>query len=438
MTLAAGSARTLVLRLVTLGVQVPTSILLARWLGVEGKGNYTLLTVVPWLVAFVALGGLNTAQTYLVSARKATLRAVTFQSALCVLVLSIPAVAVYLWLVAPQAMEMIPRKLLWLSAVLVPVVISRLLVLAVLLGLERIDNYNLIHLYTSLLVFVSLFILVVVLGYGVGGALAGFVAAQAVVLPVAFFWIRQAGRSGTQGRSGGELAGWSLLKSSLAYGLKGHPAGVLALFNQRLDIFLLGALASPAEVGLYAVAVAVAETIWHVPTSVNLNLFPRVAAIGALEGARRLPRACRMTLLLSAGLAFPLALFGKLLVGILFGSSFLPSNGPLLALLPGVLALSVASVFESYFAGVNRRHYQSISAGVSFVMGLGLCLWLIPAYGAIGAAVASSASYSLQMAVSIALFRRLGKISWKEFFLPHPGDLKYLLETFRGLFKQTS
>ena len=103
-SLAAGSARTLFLRLTTLALQVPTAVLLARLLGVEGKGNYTLLTVIPWMVAFVMLGGLDTAQTYLLSSRKTTLRAVAVLSGAVIPVISIFAVTVYLLFVAPGAM----------------------------------------------------------------------------------------------------------------------------------------------------------------------------------------------------------------------------------------------------------------------------------------------------------------------------------------------
>ncbi len=435
MSLAQGSAQTLLLRILTLGVQVPTSILLARLLGVEGKGAYTLLTVVPWLVTFIMLGGLNTSQSYLLSGGKARLSSVIRLCTLSVLVITPIAVWIYLRLVVPQVMESLPEHLVMLSCILVPLVLCRYFVFSILLGFEKVIRFNLIYFFTSLAILLLVMVLVAGLGYGLDGALAGFIAAQTLVIPLGVFWIRRISRAETRARSGEQLVGWYFLKKSLSYSLKGHPAGVLVTFNQRFDIFLLGALAGPAQVGLYAVAVAVAETIWHISMSVHLNLFPRVAAVGAQEGASRLPRACRMTFLLSTALALALLLFGKMAIGILFGSSFLPAYTALAALLPGVLAVSVSNVFESYFAGVDRRHYQSIAVGCAFVLGLGLGLWLIPIYGALGAGLASTASYVLQMAISIALFSRLGKIAWKEFFIPRPSDLFDLYRLLKELFR---
>ena len=314
--------------------------------------------------------------------------------------------------------------------------LSRYFVMAVLLGFERVVKFNLVYLFTSLFVLVFVSILVGFLGYGLTGALAAFLIAQTLVVPLGLAWIRGSSNAARLTVESEMLEGWPLFRKSLAYGLKGHPAGVLVTFNQRFDIFLLGALAGPREVGLYAVAVAVAEIVWHVPMSVHLNLFPRVAADGADQGAKRLPRATRMTILLSVLVALVLFFFGKTAIRILFGASFLPASSSMLALLPGVVAVSAANVFESYFAGVDRRHYQSFSVAGSFALGLALCLLLIPRYGALGAALASTASYTLQMVVSVGLFRRIGKIDWRDFFLPRIVDIRDLIETFQALFKK--
>jgi len=435
MSLAVGSARTVLIRFVTLAVQIPASILIARLLGVEGKGIYTLLTVVPWLVAFVVLGGLDTAQTWLLSSRRAGLRQVLMLDVGILLTASPLGILLYLWVAAPRSLAAVPPALVYASALLVPLVIFRFLLLAILLGREKVVRFNLVYLVTSGLVLALMVLALGVMKAGTGGALWAFICAQTLALPLAAWWIpwREAGEVESAGAE--TLAGGALFRKSLAYGLKGHLAGVLVTFNQRFDIFLLGAMAGAREVGLYAVAVAVAETVWHVPASVQLNLFPRVSAVGAEEGLRKIPRACRMTLLLCLALAVGLAALGRPMVALLFGSDFLPAFAPLAALLPGVVAVSVAGVFESYFAGVDRRQYQSVSVGIAFAAGLVLCLLLIPRYGALGAALASSVSYTLQMAVSLFLYSRLTRLSPREYFVPRREDLVDLAALAREVFR---
>ncbi len=433
MSLAVGSARTLALRAITLAVQIPTSILLARLLGVEGKGYYTLLTVVPWLSAFVLLMGQDTAQTWLLSSRRGRLGPVLGYCTALLLSVSPLALAAYLWVVAPRVMVGVPAVLVSVSALLVPLVVARYLVLSLILGYERVVRFNLYYLATSALILLLVVLLVAVEGRGLPGALAAFIAAQALVIPAGIWWIARCAKEDSGGKARGSLSGLRLVRRSLAYGIKGHPAGVLATFNQRFDIFLMGALSDASQVGLYAVAVAVAETIWHVPMSIHLNLFPRVSAEGGAGGADRLPRAFRMTVLLCAALALLLLLGGRLVIGLLFGAQFAPAFTPLAILLPGVLAAACASVFESYFAGVDKRQYQSYSAGCAFALGVALGLWLIPRYGAAGAAAASTAGYTLQMIVSISLGGRAGAGFGREYLAFGLDDFRTLLAVAREL-----
>ncbi|MEA2064361.1 MAG: oligosaccharide flippase family protein [Gemmatimonadota bacterium] len=443
MSLAARSAQVMAIRVTTLAVQIPVSIMLARFLGVEGKGLYTLLTVVPWMVSYMLLCGMDTAQTYLLSSRRAALGQLVLQSVSGVVVISLAALPVYLLLIAPRVIESVPQVLLLVSACLVPLSLGRYFILSILLGFERTVSFNLLYLAGSLMVLVLMGVFAGLLDYGLKGALAAFVTAQALVLPVGLRWIAQ-GRKAAGGLSCPEhkgrekLRGLALLKTSLVYGLKGHLAGVLVTLNQRFDILLLGALSTSREVGLYSAAVALAETVWHVPMSVHLTLFPRTAALGREEASLKLPRACRMTLLLTLVMALGLACLGHPLIRFLFGRDFLPAYFSVLALLPGVVALGQATIFESFFAGVDKRHYQSISALCAFVLSLVLGITLIPAYGALGAALASTGSYCLQMVLSVTLYRcrGLGRFSFGEFFIPRPGDIKALLETFHNIFKR--
>ena len=432
MSLAAGSARTLALRMATLAIQIPTSILLARLLGVEGKGVYTLLTVIPWLTAFIFLFGQDTAQTWLLSSRRSRLGPVAAYCFALLATVSPLAAVVYLWGVAPRVMASAPGLLVAASAILVPLVVARYLVLGLILGHERVIRFNLYYLATSVLVLVLVAVLTGAMGRGLAGALTAFIIAQAAVIPLGIWWIVRSWAEDT-GAGRGNISGVQLVRRSLAYGLKGHLAGVLVTFNQRFDIFLLGALSDTTQIGLYAVAVAVAETIWHIPMSIHLNLFPRVSAEGSDTGVRRLPRAFRMTVILSVGLALALLLLGRLLIGLLFGADFLPAYRSLALLLPGVLAVACASVFESYFAGVDRRQYQSYSVACSFAVGLSLGLWLIPRWGAPGAALASSVSYVLQMVISISLGRKAGARFGREYLAFSIDDLRELYRVGRNI-----
>ena len=432
-SLSSSSARTFLIRILTIVVQVPTSILVARILGVEGKGLYTLMTVLPWIVSYVVMGGTDTATTYLLSGKKAGLRSLVVQSICFSLLFSAVAIPAYIYLIVPHVFGGLSTILLFISSALIPLALAKYYSLSLLLGQEKVTLFNYQYMITSILVLI-LVSLAGMFNKNLPYVLGAFAFGNLLALPVALYMIVGSGKIVEHKVTEGNLLkGMSLLKTSLSYGWRGHPGGILVTLNQRLDIFILGALSDPREVGLYSVAVALAEVVWHVPMSVHLNLFPRVSAVGSQEGAGKLPRAVRMTLLLSSGIALMLLLLGRPAIWIMFGEDFLPAVDSLLILLPGVVAAGVAQVFESYFAGVDKRSYQSYSVGASFVVGVVLCFIWIPRYGAFGAAAATTASYFLQFAISANLYRSLGRLDFLAFFLPRKSDLLYFVETVKEL-----
>jgi len=140
-----------------------------------------------------------------------------------------------------------------------------------------------------------------------------------------------------------------------------------------------------------------------------------------------------MTVALSVALALGLLVFGYPVIGVLYGRAFLPAYRSLVLLLPGVIAMACATVFESYFAAVDRRQYQSYSVALAFALALALGVWLIPIWGAAGAAVASTASYVLQMVVSITLGRSVAARFGREYLAFGASDVRELVGAARDV-----
>ena len=65
----------------------------------------------------------------------------------------------------------------------------------------------------------------------------------------------------------------------MKYGVQGQAANLAALFNYRLDQFLVAAFVSRAAVGHYTVAVGLSESVWWLSSAVSLVLLPRLTAM---------------------------------------------------------------------------------------------------------------------------------------------------------------
>jgi O-antigen/teichoic acid export membrane protein len=177
----------------------------------------------------------------------------------------------------------------------------------------------------------------------------------------------------------------------------------LQLANYRMDLFILAAFVPISDIGVYAVAVSLAEMLWQLPHAVSRSIPPRIMA-----GQLRRSGVIRISLGLGV-LAASLALIGWFLVVQLvepvFGSDFQRVPNILAALLPGVVLIGATKPLAAWTlsCGFPNRNLKASAAGFGVVL-VGNLL-LVPRLGILGAALASTLAYTVA-AVIVALMAR--------------------------------
>ena len=124
----------------------------------------------------------------------------------------------------------------------------------------------------------------------------------------------------------------------------------------------------PSAVGIYTVAVALAELLWHLPNAVSFVIFPKASATRAEDMNRLTPRIFALTLGITCLGGGVMALLGRQLIQTIYSDLFLPAYLPLLALLPGVVLLGGGKVLTNEIAGRGFVHYNSVNAGLALVL----------------------------------------------------------------------
>jgi O-antigen/teichoic acid export membrane protein len=201
-----------------------------------------------------------------------------------------------------------------------------------------------------------------------------------------------------------------LAVSVCRYGLRAQVGGVFTLLNLRLDVAILGAIAGPAVLGVYAVASKYAELLRLPGLAVTYVLYPRLAARTPAEAAKRvaelLPRAVGFTVLAAVPLAAAVPL-----LPLIYGHAFTGAEIPALLLLAGLLGEGAAGLVSAYLYGVGRPGANSLALGVAVLVTIALDVALIPRYQAVGAGLASMAAYLTSSGVLLACYfamRRIG------------------------------
>ena len=191
-------------------------------------------------------------------------------------------------------------------------------------------------------------------------------------------------------------------------------AVIMFAINARADSLLLGTMAGARDVAIYFVALRISQS-----TSLTLGVFnsllgPNISArhaINDVEGLRGLARKYALAIvgvnLLSV---LPVVLFRHPLVG-LFGSDFLPAVTPLLILCLGQMVQSLAGPAGSFLVYCNQESQSAKIFTATCAANIALNVLLIPRFGAIGAAIAATATLSLKSVWSVWVCLRHLKIN---------------------------
>ncbi len=381
------------MNILLLAVSIANSAIIARALGPGGKGILTLALLTPNLLTLLLGLGIGGANVYHTGTRRIPVPSLVRNSmgvALLASLVGAGATGLLLttdWLT--RLLPGVPVDVALLALLLFPLGLLSSYLNGVLLGQQHIFKLNTIMALQGVATLALTLLLVMGLHLGLVGGVLAYVGAAVLALALTVSAIRPEGAQ--------FVPAWqsSVLRPSLAYGLKGYIGNILQFFNYRLDVFLVNFFLGSAGVGIYSVSVALAELLWQLPNAVSFVIFPKSSATKPSQMNLFTPRVFRLTLALTALGGLGLALLGRFMILLIFGERFSAAYPPMLALLPGVILLGGGKVLTNEIAGRGYPHYNSIGSGLGLIFTLALDLLLIPRYGVMGAAVASSLAYGV-------------------------------------------
>ncbi len=190
-------------------------------------------------------------------------------------------------------------------------------------------------------------------------------------------------------------ATWFLVRSSPVF-LMTTLFGVV--LSMRIDIIILSKLADLVQVALYAAAYKVFETALILPQSFVQSFFPELSRlyVGDIEGFKEMMRKIFQSSLFYVvfitSVMYMLAAFS---IHLLYGGKFDGAVTPLKLLVFGLVPWSIAKVSGQILIASGRQRLDMISTIAATTSNVLLNVFLIPRYGASGAAWANTVSLAV-------------------------------------------
>jgi len=411
---------TVITRFARLLVNILTSVIIARTLGPEGKGIYSIITILPGLLVSFANLGIGQATVYYIGQKKYPLKEILNTNIFFSLIISLFTIFIgstIIFFFSNSLFPFAPKILLFSALLLVPLQIFFNFIVEIFLGLQKIKKYNFINLASQL----SFLILIVLFFLFFHLNIKDLIITEAISLFIINIFLYFDLKKETDNIP--PSINKSFLKDSLSFGAKSYLGYLFNSLGQYINVFLMNIFLNPAAIGFYSIAYAATEKLSYLVQSPAMVLFPKISAENNENNRRHFtPLICRTILFTITPLILILFFFSKFIISFLYSNVFLEAVGPLKILLLGTLVIGVSRTIGNDILGRGKPMITTYITIIAFIVLTALNILWIPRFGITGAAWAVTISYIINFLLKIIIYSKISGNKFRDIFLPHKED----------------
>jgi O-antigen/teichoic acid export membrane protein len=401
------------------------SVLISRRFGPEGKGLMSLWLYVPAVLVALSSLGLASAGQYFVSRSRDQAPYQLTNILLPPLALSLlAALAFYLtygvWrphLENIRFAEMLPALLILPTSL----VLSHCT--QFLIALDQVGRRNLALLVQTLFTAVLIAVMMLFPELSLVAVLWAYIAGFALGAVLSLYYCVKAAGSP-------RLPPLGVMIQSIKYGFWIYLSALLRLLTARIGFFLVLALGTLSEGGIFSVCLAVISPLVSLPWAVQSVLFPKTSGQTDEESRRSTPRYLRQLTLVVVLITALVAAFSYPILSI-FGPEFVEGQAALCILLIGIIFVGQNSVLSTHIMGRGKPWLATIGTAMGLAACVILSYILIPGFGIVGAAVAVAAARAGFMLVSLLFYLSITGAKLRELYKYSREDLRVFRDVAR-------
>lgn len=175
-------------------------------------------------------------------------------------------------------------------------------------------------------------------------------------------------------------------------------SGFSMMIYMKVDQVMLGFMAGDEEVGIYSAAARISELWYFIPMVIVASLFPSILKSREVDNKRylsRLQSLCDLMAWLALVVALPVTFFSDVAITLIFGTGYANAGDILTVHVWAGLFVFLGVAGGRWYVAEGRQILNFYRKGTGAVVNIVLNWLLIPAWGGLGAAVATVLSYAL-------------------------------------------
>lgn len=195
---------------------------------------------------------------------------------------------------------------------------------------------------------------------------------------------------------------FKFLQSTITFNLKNYFVAILLILLLRSDQYFIKAILGNYYVGLYSVNASIIENLGIIGTLFSIQMLPKlIAQDDFIIKLQKSIKPLILLLLSSLSIAFIFYLLAPMLITLYFKTEIPIAVSSFRILLIGFVFWTILNFIHVLYLSIRvKKTYMSIML-FALLLNIVLNKYLVPAYGIIGSAWASSISYGVLLALSL-------------------------------------
>lgn len=418
------NAKVFFTRILSYFLMLCVSIYIARSMGPEAKGIYSLLYNTIALSVFFALLGISSAMIYYFKDydTKVVSTNIFAIGIISSLVLTLACI-IFLDKISKIVFKNISFDLILITIFSIIPMLANNLFSTALLGKYRIKEFNFYTWlkYFALAVFFA--INVILLNMRIKGAILAILFSEIFMFIIYYKFISKDLLLPFK-----NALRLSFMKDAINFGFKIFIAQFLMLLAFKIDFYLINYFIGPKEVGYYSIAITMGEVLLFFPEVVGTVLFAKLMQKDKRDDIKRSNVAIVIRIILPIIFLIGILLLSlsHFIIPLIYGKNFNPSIRIAYYLIPAYFFISIYYIAFSYGNSINRAMTISKIVFSTIIIKIILSVALLKTFGLEGIAIATLASYFTACCIFIWFIAKDTKIKFFDLVLVKKVDISKL------------
>jgi O-antigen/teichoic acid export membrane protein len=198
------------------------------------------------------------------------------------------------------------------------------------------------------------------------------------------------------------------VRSLFTFSLMAYACNSIQFLSYRADLWFVEYYRDIKTVGIYSLAVSLAQLMWILPNAIGAVMFSYIASATREKAIEYTVFFTKLSFYASLCMGLTAYIIFYYALPDIYGYEFESAINLIGILFLGIVPFSIAIIFGSFFAGTGNLRHNLITSSLGFIGAIIFYILLIPRYGATGAAWASIISYNI---CTLYMFYAFNKLS---------------------------